>query len=802
MAEIEETVPSKNEKSHRGPRGLRRRDLFDFAYASVWPWVILFGVGLTVLLTPGLNFRVQEYELGQVSPVTIRAPFDFSYEDEVTTATRREEAGDAVLEVFDFNDGAMTDARTRIASAFEGGRLAMGSSLTDGDEVDSAAAEDADQPSAARATLPADPEDEESASALVIPREELRPMLQDHLEVTLRDEELDFLIEREFSPNIEQLLTQTVTSVLSRDIVASKERLLASGRPIRRREDVSKASQVRRDFSNILTTEEARELLVLQMASTSDLRQVERGKLAALGSRFVEPTLSFNFAETERERSEARMRVDPVYYQVQRGKTIVRAGDEVDENVLRQLAFLASEQEQRWSLAGAVGAFFLAGVILFIQWYLLRPVRLGDAWRRQTFALVGLVVIGHLALARLAFFVARLVSEQLVVVPFHNTSSYYYAVPFAAVAILILLLEHTPTALLASALFTIALGIMTGNLQLAVFCMISCLTAILGLFQYKRRTELFKIGLLIGSVNFTTVLAIDLLTERYFPLSTLSFDLLSAFLGGASVSLVVSFLLPAFEALFHRTTDIRLLELSNNNVPVLRKLALEAPGTYHHSMVVGSLSEAAAEAIGANAVFCRTAAMYHDIGKLTKVTYFVENQTGANKHDSLSPRMSALIIASHVKEGIEMGKEIDLPQEIIDVIPQHHGTKLITYFYQKAKEHQDPALGEVTEEEFRYPGPKPQTKEAGIIMIADAVEAASRTLDEPSPARLKGMIRQIIDYIFLDGQLNECDLTLRDLEKIANSFLRVLMGIHHQRVSYPGFDFEKQVEPVVVQDSR
>ena len=444
----------------------------------------------------------------------------------------------------------------------------------------------------------------------------------------------------------------------------------------------------------------------------------------------------------------------------------------------------------------------LAGVLLLIQWYLLRPSRTSEAWRRQSFAMVGIVIVGHLALARVAFFVARVFSEQIVAAPFSNTTSYFYAVPFAGVAVLILLLEHTPTALLASALFAIALGVMTGNLQLAVFCLLSCLAAILGLFQYKRRTALFALGLLVGSVNFVTVLAIDLLAGRYFPPSTFSFDLLCAFLGGASVSIVVSFLLPALEALFHRTTDIRLLELVNNNVPVLRQLALEAPGTYHHSVVVGSLSEAAAEAIGANAVFCRTAAMYHDIGKLTKVNYFVENQIGGNKHDNLSPRMSALIIASHVKEGIEMGKEIDLPQEIVDVIPQHHGTKLITYFYQKAKEHQDPALGEVTEEEFRYPGPKPQSKEAGIIMIADAVEAASRTLDEPSPARLKGMIRQIIDYIFLDGQLNECDLTLRDLEKIAQSFLRALMGIHHQRVSYPGFDFEKQIEPVVVQDSR
>jgi membrane-associated HD superfamily phosphohydrolase len=162
--------------------------------------------------------------------------------------------------------------------------------------------------------------------------------------------------------------------------------------------------------------------------------------------------------------------------------------------------------------------------------------------------------------------------------------------------------------------------------------------------------------------------------------------------------------------------------------------------------------------------------------------------------------MSALIIASHVKEGIEMAEEIDLPQEIIDIIPQHHGTKLITYFYEKAKERQDPSLGDVSEEEFRYPGPKPQTKEAGIIMIADGVEAAARTLEEPSPARLKGVIRQIIDYIFLDGQLDECDLTLRDLERISQSFLRVLMGMHHHRVDYPGFDFEKKVEPVVVQD--
>jgi putative nucleotidyltransferase with HDIG domain len=722
-----EPKKEQRESGRRKRRGLRLQDLFELAYSSPWPWASLFALALTVLLTPFLSFRAPQYELGQIAPTTVHAPYDFSYEDEAGTAARIEEAAGEVLEVYTFNDAAPLDAGKRIAAAFE--------------------------------------------------------------------------LEKEFSPDLEQVLTRAVGSVLSRDIVTSKERLLALGQPIRRREAVSKASQVRRDLGSVLSLEEARELLEVQIGGLSDLRQAERRRLIELGARFLVPTLAFDYDETEGRRAAARESVEPVYFQVRRGKTIVRAGDEITASVLRQLDIL-SRENRRWGFAGALGAFLLAVVLLTIQWHLLKPARASEAWRRQSFAMTGIVIVGHLALARLAFFVARLFSEQLVVAPFNNTGAYYYAVPFASVAVMLLLLENAPSALLATTLFSIAIGIMTGNLQLAVFSLLSSLAAILGLFQYKRRTALVKVGLLVGAVNVAAVLAIDLLSGRHFPASNFGFDLACALLGGAAVAVVVSALLPVFETVFHRTTDIRLLELANGNVAILRRLALEAPGTYHHSMVVGSLAEAAAEAVGANSVFCRTAAMYHDIGKLTKITYFVENQTAGNRHDSLSPRMSALVIASHVKEGIELAKEMNLPQEIVDIIPQHHGTKLITYFYEKAKMNHDPELGEVSEDEYRYPGPKPQTKEAGIIMIADAVEAASRTLDDPSPARLKGLIRQIIDYIFLDGQLNECDLTLRDLEKIAQSFQRVLMGIHHQRVSYPGFDFEKQVEPLVVQDSR
>jgi len=762
-------IAKKESARRQRGRGSRRRELLELLFASPLPWGIVFSLSLTVLIAPGLSFRAPHYELGSIAPVDLRAPYDFSYEDEVTTRQRRDEAEAQVPEVHDFNNRAALAVRTRIAAGFALGRQRLG-----------------EKP----------PTDEAARHALF---QDLRTAF----EAPLTESDFVSLLEEEFGTGVEQALGDVAANMLQREIVDDKERLLAAGRPITRRDAISDSGTLVRDFSGILAVDQARRQLEERAALLTDLPPALRKKVAQLGAAFVKPTLTFNFAETQRLRRLARERVDPVYFQIQKGKVIVRAGDEIDQTVLRQLEILSEAEGKSWRLAGGLGAFILSAVLVLCLWQLLRPVRPTLAWKRRSFALVGLVVVVQLALARVVFFVASAVGEQIVQTPFNNVASYQYLVPLAAVAVLVSLLENVPTAMVASVVFSFAHGLMTGNLHLAVFSLLSCLGAVLGMFQYKQRSALIKAGGFIGSVNLVVVLAIDLLTGRYTPLSTFSLDLACAFLGGAGVSVVVSFLLPAFESLFDRTTDIKLLELSNNNIPLLRTLALEAPGTYHHSVVVGSLAESAAETIGANAVFCRTAALYHDIGKLKKVDYFVENQYGgANRHDRLSPQMSALIIASHVKEGIEMATEMNLPPEIVDIIPQHHGTKLITYFYEKAKESQDPALGEVREAEFRYPGPKPQTKEAGIIMIADAAEAASRTLEDPSPARLKGVIRQIIDHIFLDGQLDECDLTLRDLEKISQSFLRVLMGIYHHRVSYPGFDFEKRVDPVVVHDSR
>jgi cyclic-di-AMP phosphodiesterase PgpH len=251
---------------------------------------------------------------------------------------------------------------------------------------------------------------------------------------------------------------------------------------------------------------------------------------------------------------------------------------------------------------------------------------------------------------------------------------------------------------------------------------------------------------------------------------------------------LLSFALPLLEGVFRVLTDIRLLELSNVSNPLLSQLAVKAPGSYNHSLVVGTLAEEGAKAIGANALFCRVAAFYHDIGKIRKPEYYIENQHGVNPHERLQPSMSALIISAHVKDGIRMAREARLPEQIVDIIPQHHGTRLMTYFYEKAKK-QAPSGSEVNDDDFRYPGPKPQTKEAAIFMLADGVEAAARTIDEPTPSRLKEMIHQIAGRIVLDGQLDSCDLTFADLDRIEQAFLRTLVGMYHHRVDYPGFDF-------------
>jgi putative nucleotidyltransferase with HDIG domain len=301
----------------------------------------------------------------------------------------------------------------------------------------------------------------------------------------------------------------------------------------------------------------------------------------------------------------------------------------------------------------------------------------------------------------------------------------------------------------------------------------------------EQRSILIKAGLTVGGSNVLLILSYYLISGNPFKM-VLFADLIMGFLGGLLASVLVLGIVPIIESLFGYTTDIKLLELANMDNPILKDLILQAPGTYHHSIIVGSLVEAAAKSISANPLLARVSAYYHDIGKLKKPLYFIENAGGVeNKHDHLTPSMSSLILISHVKDGVELARENGLGQRIAHIIQQHHGTSLISYFYQKAKEKEEAEPGSLDEKDFRYPGPKPQTKEAGIVMLGDAAEAASRTLSDPTPSRIRNLVRRITNSIFLDEQLEECELTLKDLQKIEESFSRILTAIFHQRIDYP-----------------
>ena len=299
----------------------------------------------------------------------------------------------------------------------------------------------------------------------------------------------------------------------------------------------------------------------------------------------------------------------------------------------------------------------------------------------------------------------------------------------------------------------------------------------------RERKVFVKAGLKLGLLNIILVMVINAYMGGS---STFKFlwDCAFAFSAGISAGIVTAGIAPLVEIAFGYTTDIKLLELANLDQPILRKLMIEAPGTYHHSVIVGTMVEAAASEIGANPLLAKVCGYYHDIGKIKKPLYFIENQTsGMNKHDKLAPSMSSLILIAHIKDGVEIARKNKLGQVIIDTIRQSHGTSLISYFYEKAK--QQKGENAVKIDNFRYPGPKPQTREAGLVMLSDMVEAASRTLANPTPSKIQGLVQNLINKAFSDGQLDDCELTLKDLHKIAKSFYKILSGIHHHRIEYP-----------------
>jgi len=463
-------------------------------------------------------------------------------------------------------------------------------------------------------------------------------------------------------------------------------------------------------------------------------------------------------------------------------------------------------EAQRWFLPAATAIFLLAsveilssnlplplgmlsilGVVLLVAFLVaalyayVRALQPKDVARPRSLLLIGTVLLIVLLLTHYGLLVIHALSQSFPHIPF---SAMRAALPIPLGGVLLTVLFNSRLAFAGALNLTILTGLMlAAPLSYFMFTFVGSMVGIFAIAGRQERTAFFRAGAAIGLANAYTLFAFALLDADT---ASLTADIVGGIVNGLAVAVLATGVLPLLEHPFGRTTVFTLLELSNLNAPILKHLVLAAPGTYHHSIMVGTLAEAAAEAIGANALLCRVGAYYHDIGKTRHPGYFIENHADAGtRHEKLAPSLSRAIVMSHIKEGIEIAREHGLPEILVDMIPQHHGTRLVSFFYQRAKEAADPDH-QAVEEDYRYPGPRPQTREAAILMLADTTEAATRVLTDPTPARIRGVVQKIINAIFVDAQLDECDLTLRDLHIIANSFVRILTGFFHQRIEYPG----------------
>ncbi|HKG13325.1 MAG TPA: HDIG domain-containing protein, partial [Pyrinomonadaceae bacterium] len=518
----------------------------------------------------------------------------------------------------------------------------------------------------------------------------------------------------------------------------------------------------------------------------------ERELLASALLPLLRPTVTFDRDATAQARDAAARSVSPVMVVLKRNQTVAREGDTVTPQMLGQFAAIRdySHTERRPQLF--IGLFLFVCALYWAAWRFteyrstITTLPLSAA---RGFTLVSLSVLVGIVFTRAGFTLAEGIASQSTHAPTNDVSLWTFAIPFAASALIVTMLVDTQLALITAVLTALFAGLIApSGILTACFSLVSSSAAIYGISHYRERQSVTKAGLIVGAVNMALALAVMLSSQKPLTLNAVALAFACGLAGGVLSAVFTAGLLPVSESLFGILTDVRLLELSNADLPVLGQLALRAPGTNQHSHAVGRLAEDAARAISANCLLTRIGALYHDIGKLAAPDMFVENQRGGvNPHDRLRPSQSARIITSHVTYGLKLAREIGLPRQIADFIPQHHGTRTLHFFLRKAQS-EAPEGETVDEKEFRYPGPKPQFKEAAIMMLADSCEAAARSLARPDPENIQTIVNKIFDAIVSDGQLDECDLSLRELTKVRESITASLTAIYHARIDYPGFN--------------
>ncbi|MFH1102853.1 MAG: HDIG domain-containing metalloprotein [Pseudomonadota bacterium] len=741
------------------------------------PWAVLLGLTViyTIIVYPSLVVPQEpNYQAGDVAQKDIKALYDFFAEDKKGTETVRRKAAEQILTVYDRDNTLASKLIGQVKQAFAAMQKAVEfqkKSLIEKTQTNKTS-------DATSGTPLAKPPFQESGIRL-------KQEFESKLGVPVSENIFRIFEKEGFSLDIVLHISTIFNRILENGVVINKEMLLREaerGVTIRilgsdREEQTTQLKQFHgHDQAKTMVT-------VIGESLLKDLSHPLKSAIVEICQKLIQPNITLNSHETEERRKKASLKIEPVLYKIKTGEMILREGERVTDLHLMKLQAFQDRSNKELVLATSFGAsmillFFL--VIIYISH--LVPKSEMRRHHNKNLLFLAFVFIIFLFIGKVSTSLTDSLAKDN---PFSiSPTTLYYGTPIASGAMVVCLFLGFELSIPFALVISLCTALMLQNrLDLFIYFFLSSSMGAFWIRSCRERKIFMKAGAKLGLLNVALVTAVDIYTGNFSGIGLL-WDWGFAFQAGIVSAMITTGIAPLIEVAFDYTTDITLLELANLDQPILKRVMLEAPGTYHHSVIVASLVEAAASEIGANPLLAKVCGYYHDIGKLKHPLYFVENQMdGKNRHDKLAPSMSSLILIAHVKNGIELARKNKLGQAIIDTIEQHHGTSVISFFYDKAK--QQKGEDTVNIEDYRYPGPKPQNREIGLVMLADVVEAASRTLSNPTPSRIQGLVQHLINKIFSDGQLDNCELTLKDLHSIAKSFNKILSGIYHHRIDYP-----------------
>jgi putative nucleotidyltransferase with HDIG domain len=708
-----------------------------------------------------------DFQVGEVAKIDVISPFGFEMTDEVTTEEKRSKAEQSVPVVFDFDTSVFERVSVNLLHAFRNMRNLH--------------------------------REISWSSQSLSYRKQIQDFLvhksqfEKDLGVPVSDFMFDWLVDLKFTTRIESVIIRNLESWYERKITESPDRFVPAGQSAVLARVVHR-NTLGREFSipreDIVDWQAMEKFDLTQRKDLDRFSEGDQANLLYFARSLLIPNLTLNKKETTLRRQAARESVIPVTITIKKNQTIIAQGTMIQPFQMAIIKQIENIREDKGKDVMAISMALMLSITILVFFSYLRRFTINKVKIDfKDITVMMLIAFGDVFVTKIYLFV----TDAAFGAKFWHTipsSVFLFAAPVAAGPMLVgLLITYGEVVWLFTAFLAVCLGIMVDyNFPFMFVTLVGGIAAARGVYNCKTRNDLYLAGVRTGVVNALMI---------GFVMTMIKFDqeggakeillaIPAGFLGGIFSALFAMMFVPLLETVFNYTTDVKLLELSNLNHPLLKEMIVKAPGTYHHSMMVGSMVEAAAEEIGANPLLGKVMCYYHDIGKMGHANYFIENQKpGFNPHDHISPFLSKTLLIAHVKDGVELGMAHKLGKPIIDGVVQHHGTTLISYFFNKALDMKGEDDPETSEEEFRYPGPKPQFREAALCMLADSIEAAARSLDEPTPARLQNIVKNIIQRKFTDAQLDECNLTLKDISKVESAFVRILLGIYHQRIDYP-----------------